>query len=73
MDFWKLGSILPHINILDLWNTNLELLRRLHAPAPYLFIASMDVDTDKLDLFNEVYDTEHVTVAMIFGSSILST
>ena len=29
-------------------------------PAPYLFIASMDVDLDKLDLFNEVYDTEHV-------------
>ena len=29
-------------------------------PAPYLFIASMDVDPDKLDLFNEVYDTEHV-------------
>ena len=25
-------------------------------PAPYLFIASMDVDADKLDLFNEVYD-----------------
>ena len=30
------------------------------APAPYLFIASMDVDPDKLDLFNEVYDTAHV-------------
>lgn len=29
-------------------------------PAPYLFIASMDVEPDKLDLFNEVYDTEHV-------------
>jgi hypothetical protein len=28
--------------------------------APYLFIASMDVEPDKLDLFNEVYDTEHV-------------
>jgi hypothetical protein len=28
--------------------------------APYLFIAAMDVDADKLDLFNEVYDTEHV-------------
>lgn len=25
----------------------------------YLFIASMDIDTDKEDLFNEVYDTEH--------------
>ena len=28
--------------------------------ARYLFIASMDVDADKEDLFNEVYDTEHV-------------
>jgi len=26
----------------------------------YLFVASMDVDPDKEDLFNEVYDTEHV-------------
>ena len=26
----------------------------------YLFIASMDVDPDKEDLFNEVYDTEHI-------------
>ena len=24
----------------------------------YLFVASMDVDPDKEDLFNEVYDTE---------------
>jgi len=30
------------------------------APAPYLFIASMDVEPEKLDLFNDVYDTEHV-------------
>jgi len=28
--------------------------------AHYIFIASMDVDPDKEDLFNEVYDTEHV-------------
>jgi len=28
--------------------------------AKYLFVASMDVDKDKEDLFNEVYDTEHV-------------
>jgi len=28
--------------------------------ARYLFIASMDVDPDKEDLFNEVYDQEHV-------------
>ncbi|NKB58628.1 MAG: hypothetical protein GKS00_20055 [Alphaproteobacteria bacterium] len=28
--------------------------------ATYLFIVSMDVDPDKEDLFNEVYDTEHV-------------
>jgi hypothetical protein len=26
----------------------------------YLFVASMDVDPDKEELFNEVYDTEHV-------------
>jgi hypothetical protein len=26
----------------------------------YLFVASMDVDPDKEDLFNEVYDTEHI-------------
>lgn len=26
----------------------------------FVFIASMDVDPDKEDLFNEVYDTEHV-------------
>ena len=29
-------------------------------PAQYLFIASMDVDPDKLNVFNEVYDKEHV-------------
>ena len=28
--------------------------------ARYVFIASMDVDSDKEALFNEVYDTEHV-------------
>jgi len=28
--------------------------------AKYVFIASMDVDPDKEDLFNEVYDQEHV-------------
>jgi len=26
----------------------------------YIFVASMDVDPDKEDIFNEVYDTEHV-------------
>ena len=26
----------------------------------YLFTASMDVDPDKEDIFNEVYDTEHI-------------
>ncbi len=26
----------------------------------YVFIASMNVDLDKEDIFNEVYDTEHV-------------
>jgi hypothetical protein len=28
--------------------------------AKYLFVASMDVDADKEDVFNEVYDGEHV-------------
>jgi hypothetical protein len=26
----------------------------------YVFVASMDVDADKEDIFNEVYDTEHI-------------
>src|SRR6516164_4811040 len=26
----------------------------------YVFVASMDVDLHKEDLFNEVYDTEHI-------------
>ncbi len=30
------------------------------AQSRYVFIASMDVDPDKEDLFNEVYDSEHV-------------
>ena len=30
------------------------------ARSRYVFIASMDVDPDKEDLFNEVYDSEHV-------------
>ena len=28
--------------------------------AKYLFTASMDIDKEKEELFNEVYDTEHV-------------
>ena len=32
--------------------------------AKYLFIASMDIEPDKLDLFNEVYDTEHVPLLL---------
>ena len=30
------------------------------AATSFLFMVSMDVDADKEDLFNEVYDTEHV-------------
>ena len=30
------------------------------ATTKYLFFASMDVEPEKEDLFNEVYDTEHV-------------
>ena len=32
----------------------------MSAQARYVFIASMAVDPDKEDLFNEVYDQEHV-------------
>jgi len=32
--------------------------------ARYIFIASMDVDPAKEDLFNEVYDTEHVPLLL---------
>ena len=32
--------------------------------ARYVFIASMDVEPDKEDLFNEVYDTEHVPLLL---------
>lgn len=30
----------------------------------YIFTASMDVDADKEDLFNEVYDEEHVPMLL---------
>jgi hypothetical protein len=30
----------------------------------YVFIASMDVDADKEDVFNEVYDQEHVPLLL---------
>ena len=33
---------------------------KLAIGSKYLFIASMDVDPDKEDVFNEVYDQEHV-------------
>lgn len=33
---------------------------QFNPPAPYVFIASMDVTADKEALFNEVYDEEHV-------------
>tara|TARA_Y100000588_G_C13824570_1_gene740846 strand:+ start:189 stop:551 length:363 start_codon:yes stop_codon:yes gene_type:complete len=32
--------------------------------AKYLFVASMDIEPEKLDLFNEVYDTEHIPTLM---------
>ncbi len=32
--------------------------------ARYIFIASMDVDDDKEDLFHEVYDTEHIPLIL---------
>lgn len=30
----------------------------------YIFIASMDVDSDKEDIFNEVYDNEHIPMIL---------
>jgi hypothetical protein len=33
---------------------------RMPINSKYIFVASMDVDTEKEDLFNEIYDTEHV-------------
>lgn len=32
--------------------------------ANYIFTVSMDVDADKEDLFNEVYDTEHIPLIL---------
>jgi hypothetical protein len=34
------------------------------AKARYIFIASLDVDPAKEDLFNELYDTEHVPLLL---------
>jgi hypothetical protein len=36
----------------------------MHPKAKYIFIASMDVDPEKEDLFNEVYNTEHVPMLL---------
>jgi hypothetical protein len=36
----------------------------MSTPAKYIFIASMDVDAAKEDLFNEVYDTEHIPLLL---------
>ena len=32
----------------------------MHPKARYVFTAAMDVEADKEELFNEVYDTEHI-------------
>jgi len=36
----------------------------LSGKARYIFIASMDVDDGKEDLFDEVYDTEHIPLIL---------
>lgn len=36
----------------------------MHPSTKYLFIASMDVEPSKEDLFNEVYDTEHIPLLL---------
>lgn len=38
--------------------------RAADGKARYIFIASLDVDPDKEDLFNELYDTEHVPLLL---------
>ncbi len=39
----------------------------------YIYIASMDVDPDKEDLFNEVYDTEHVPAMLSVPGVVAAT
>ncbi len=36
----------------------------MHPKARYLFTASMDVDPDKEQLFNEIYDNEHIPLLL---------
>ena len=39
----------------------------------YIYIASMDVDPAKEDLFNEVYDTEHVPAMLSVPGVVAAT
>ena len=36
----------------------------MHPNTKYLFIVSMDVDTGKEMIFNEIYDTEHIPIIL---------
>ncbi len=36
----------------------------MHPKTKYLFIASMDVHPDKEEIFNEIYDAEHVPLLL---------
>ena len=36
----------------------------MHPKARYVFTASLDIDPTKEDLFNELYDTEHVPLLL---------
>jgi hypothetical protein len=47
----------------ELFNTPKE-TRTMPINSRYLFIARMDVEPDKEDLFNEVYDKEHVPMLL---------
>jgi len=42
-------------------------------PTRYLFVVSMDVRSDKENLFNEVYDTEHVPHLMSVPGVVSAT
>ena len=39
----------------------------------YIYIASMDVQPDKEDIFNEVYDTEHVPAMLSVPGVVAAT
>src|SRR5262245_53601711 len=57
--FFFFSSRRRHTRCLSDWSSDV-CSSDLPITTKYLFVASMDVDPDKEELFNEVYDTEHV-------------